>query len=239
MKRALIRAMSAVALAVLIFGGSESFAQEFKYRVEHDHLFKSCEGELIIDSEGVEYRSEEKDHARKWSYRDIQMLKLVSAKSLEVISYESGAKRLGLDRVFEFNLQEGEITVELSEFLLARVERPMSTSIVATEEKALHEIAVRHRHRFGGCQGMLRVYGGGMVYESSEVENSRHWRWSDLRSISRAGPYRFAVTTFEGALGGAKTYSFDLKERMDDTLYEYIWSKVNRPALPRSFEIER
>lgn len=232
MKSMMMRLIGAIALAILVFGGREAHAQEFKYQVEHDHLYKSCKGELIINQDGVEYRTDNKDHARKWTYIDIKTIKLKSPKKVEVVSYESGLKTLGWDKEFEFKVLEGEITKDVSEFLLSRVARPLNTSFVATEEKAQYEIPVRHSHRFGGCQGTLRIFSDRIVYESDKQENSRYWRWSDIQSISRTGPYHFSVTTYEAKFGGSKTYNFDLKEQMEDVVYDFAWARVNRATLP-------
>lgn len=232
MKSMMIRLISAVVLAILVFGGREAHAQEFKYQVEHDHLYKSCKGELIINQDGVEYRTDSKDHARKWTYTDIKLLKLASPKKVEVVSYESSRKTLGRDKSFEFKVLEGEINKDVSEFLLARVTRPLTTSIVTTDEKAQYEIPVRHRHRFSGCQGTLRIFADRIVYESDKEENSRYWRWSDIQSISRTGPYQFSITSYEEKFGGSKSYNFDLKEQMEDAVYDFAWSRVNRVTLP-------
>lgn len=233
MKTVTIKVMGALILSILVSGGRAALAQEFKYSVEHDHLFKSCKGELIINLQGVEYRTDNREHARSWSYADIQMIKLATAKKIEVISYESSRMRLGRDKTFAFKALKGEVTKEVSDFLLAHVGRPLATGFVASEEKSQYEIPVRHRHSFGGEQGRLKVYADRVVYESAKQEGSRYWRWSDVKGISRTGPYQFSVMTFEPKLGGpTKTYNFDLKEPMGDAVYEYMWAKVYRPTLP-------
>lgn len=240
MKTAMIRVMNVLALSVLVFGGRAAFAQEFKYRVEHDHLFKSCKGELVINQQGVEYRTDNKDHGRNWAYADIQMIRLASARKIEVVSYESGRKTLGNDRTFEFKVLEGEISKEVSDFLLARVARPLATSFVATEEKPRYEAAVRHRQRFGSDQGRLRVFADRVVYESAKPTDSRSWRWTDIKSISRTGPYQLSITTFEPQFGGpTRTYNFDLKDDRGDALYDLLWANVYRPTLPMSPGDER
>ncbi|HET9532348.1 MAG TPA: hypothetical protein VFQ92_18465, partial [Blastocatellia bacterium] len=160
----MIRMLNVVAILVLVFGGREALGQEFKFQVEHDHLYRSCKGELVINRDGVEYRTENEEHARKWGFTDIKMIKLESPKEIEVISYESSRKTLGQDKVFEFKVLEGEVTREVSDFLLARVERPLSTSFVVTEEKPQYEYPVRHRHRLGGCQGTLKIYVDRIIY---------------------------------------------------------------------------
>ena len=230
-----------VSIGFLIALANMASAQEFKFRVEHDHLIGSCKGELIINQEGVEYRTSKKEHPRKWSYTDIEMIKLRSPRKVAVLTYESARIELGRDRTFEFKVLDGEVTKEVSDFLLGRVERPLSTTFVASEEKPQYAIPVRHRHTFGGDQGTLKVYADRVVYESQgKQERSRYWRWSDIKSFSRLGRYQFSITTFEPKLGGpTKTFNFDLKEEMNDAQYDYVWARVFKPTLPASPDEKR
>jgi hypothetical protein len=240
MKAMMIRAICSIAFATLLLGGRAASAQEFKYRVEHDHAFGSCKGELIINPDMVEYRTDKKEHARKWTYSNIEMIKLSSPRKVEILTYESARVRLGRDREFEFRVLDGDVTKEVSEFLLKRVERPLATTFVATEETPQYAIPVRHRHTFGGDQGTLKVYGDRVAYESQKPERSRYWRWSDIKSFSRIGRYEFSLTTFEPKLGGpTKTFNFDLKEEMNDAMYDYLWARVYRPTLPASPDDKR
>lgn len=240
MKAMTIRVISSIALATLVFGGREALAQEFKYRVEHDHAIGSCKGELIINQDGVEYRTGNKKHARKWAYTDIEMIKLRSPRMLELLTYESARVKLGRDQTFEFKMLDGEVTKEVSNFLLGRVDRPLSTTFVASEEKPQYAIPVRHRHLFGGDQGTLKVYADRVIYESQKPESSRYWRWSDIRSFSRISRYELSITTFEPKFGGpTKIFNFDLKEEMNDAMYDYLWARVYRPTLPASPDEKR
>ncbi len=237
MRRIIIQLINAMILSVFILIGSRAFAQEFRYSVEHDHLIKSCKGELIINNEGVEYRTENKDHARKWTYTDIRMIKLDSPKKVEILTYESKRLKLGQDENFAFKVLSGEIGKEVSDFLLARVSRPLATSFVKTEDKAKYEFPVRHRHRLSSCQGTLKVFEDKVIYESGKAANSRYWRLSDIQSFSRTGPYQFSITTFEPKFGGPTiTFNFDLKEQMDDVVYDYLWEKINKVKYPLSAE---
>jgi len=236
----LLKVMSSVALSMLLFGGREALAQEFRYRVEHQHAIKSCKGELVINQDGVEYRTENKKHARKWSYTDIEMINLRSPRKLEILTYESGRMTLGRDRAFEFKVLDKEVTKEVSDFLLKRVERPLATTFVASEEKPQYAIPVRHRRSFGGDQGTLKVYADRVIYESQKPESSRYWRWSEIKSFSLIGRYEFSITTFEPKLGGpTKTFNFDLKEQVNDAMYDYLWVRVYRPTLPASPDDKR
>lgn len=215
-------------------------AQEFTFRVEHDHAIGSCKGELIINQDGVEYRTGKKEHARKWAYVDIEMIKLNSPRKVEILTYESARMKLWRDRAFEFKVLDKEVTKEVSDFLLQRVQRPLATTFVASEEKPQYALPVRHRRSFGGDQGTLKVYADRVVYESQKSQSSRYWRWSDIKSFSRIGRYELSITTFEPKLGGpTKTFNFDLKEEMNDAMYDYLWARVYRPTLPASPDDKR
>jgi hypothetical protein len=214
-------------------------AQEFTFPVEHNHTFKSCKGDLIINGEGVEYRTTHKDHSRKWTYTAVKMITLVSPKEVNILTYERALLTLGRDETFQFKVLKGELSNDVNDFLLARVSRPLATSFVKSEESPQYAIPVRHRHSFGGDQGTLKIYADGVAYESVRTKSSRRWRWTDIQSISRTGPYQFAVTTYEPKFGGpTKTYNFDLKERMDDTIYDLVWSRIHKLTLPASTEVK-
>lgn len=240
MKHILTGVLKVVGLLTLVFGSQEALAQEFRFQVEHQHMFKSCTGELIINQNGVEFQTERKDHARKWTYTDIKMLKLVSPNEIAVLSYENSLRALGSDRTFDFKVLTGGLNKEVSDFVLARVDRPVATNFVATEGTPRYEIPVRHRHRFGGCHGTLRIFSDKVIYDSNSSGNSRYWRVTEIKSIGRSGPYQFGITTYEPQFGGlSKAYNFDLKERMDDAQYDYLWTRVYRVPLAEGPETEQ
>ena len=215
----------------------EKKANEFRFKVKHKHLRKSCQGELIINEDGAEYLTEYNEHRRNWLFTDIKLFKLISETKIEIITYQQRQLRpsldetfkFGSDESFKFELLDGEITRDLSEFLLARIKRPVVTTFIHQPVEAkppLYVLPARHRHRWGGCNGELRIYEDKVIYESFEdAENSRLWRWSDLQSFGRSNRYKFEITTFEPQTGGEKTFNFDLKEEMTDEIYDYLWKK--------------
>ncbi len=234
MKRLIMQLLCASATSIILFFPAVN-AQEFHFTVEHDHMIGSCKGELIITKDDLEFRTTNKDHARRWSYTDIKMIKLVSPQEIKVFTYESRSVKLGRDETFEFKSTKGEVSQEVSDFLLARVPRPLSTSFVKSDEKPTYAIPVRHRHTFSGEQGTLRIYDDGLTYESARTKSSRHWRWTDIKSLSRSGPFQFSITTYEPKFGGpTKTFNFDLKEQMNDTIYDYMWTRIFRSEIPAS-----
>lgn len=236
MKRLIVQLFGTTATCTILMVAAVN-AQEFQFGVEHDHTFGSCKGDLIINKDGVEYRTTNKDHARRWGYTDIKMIKLVSSHKIKVLSYESRRLKLGRDETFEFKLAKGEVSREVSDFLLARVPGPLATSFVKSDEKPTYAIPVRHRHTFSGEQGTLRIYDDGLTYDSARIKSSRHWRWTDIKTISRTDPFQFSITTYEPKFGGpTKTFNFDLKERMDDTMYDYLWTRIYKSEIPASSE---
>ena len=243
MRKLIFNLFAAAVVALFVVGTTAAAQTEYRFKVKHDHVRKYCVGELVINDSGVEYLTENEEHARKWDFVDIKMLKLVSPTKLKVLSYETGRLKVN-DRDFSFELTEGEITKGVSDFVLSRVKRPVSTTFVpAGDEQPVFSIPVRHRRRFGGDSGTLRVYAASVVYESEgEQENSRYWRWSDIQGIGRSGQFKFSLTTYEPELGGpVKTFDFDLKEPMDDRLYDYMWDRVYKVSyrLPPAGDLPR
>lgn len=215
----------------------EREATEFRFRVKHDHLRKSCEGELVVNNTGVEYLTDHEPHKRSWPFKEIRILKLISATKIEILTYQqrrltpslNESFKFGSDESFKFELLEGEISPDLSEFLLARIKRPVMTTFVrqaGKENPPLYVLPARHRHRWGGCNGELRIYEDRVIYESfDDKENSRLWRWSDVQGFGRSGRYKLDIITFEPQFGGEKTFNFDLKEEMTDETYDFFWKK--------------
>ncbi|HEU4388929.1 MAG TPA: hypothetical protein VFV34_14105 [Blastocatellia bacterium] len=229
MKRIVILTLSAA--TVLMSTALSSAAQDYSFAVEHQHFWDSCKGDLVVTNEGIEYRT--KDHPRKWAYPDIKLIRVENPKTIEITTYEASNLKLGSDQVLKFKLTSGELPDELSRFLLSRVRRPIVTNSVAMSGDARYTIPARHRHRFGGCQGTIRIFDDRVVYESQDPDGSRQWRYSDIQSISRGGPYRLAIATYEPQFGGpSKTFNFDLKERMDEAVYDYLWAAVYKVSLP-------
>ena len=187
-------------------------AQEFTYKVQQDRFIGHRDGELIISANGVEYRTKNEKDSRVWTYKDRKLL-------------------LGRDESLTFKIVEGTLDQNLSDFLRDRVGRPIVTSFIEEQGTILAQIPVKHSHRFGGCEGTLKVYPDTLVYEAQDGHDSRSWRWSDIRSVGRPDVYRFDVETFEPQIGASsRSFNFILKEQLPDKTYDLIWSRVFRPT---------
>ncbi|MGH9882296.1 MAG: hypothetical protein ACRD6N_12740 [Pyrinomonadaceae bacterium] len=208
-------------------------AQEFTYKVQLDRTIGHRDGELIISENGIEYRARKREREnRSWTYRgDIKLLEILSPTKIRIWTYKDRKLLLGRDESLTFKIVDGQIDQNVSDFLRKRIVRPFVTSFAEEDQNSLEKILVKHSHRFGGCEGLLKVYQDRLEYESRTGHDSRSWRWSDIRSVGRSDIYRFDVETFEPQLGASsRSFNFILKEQMADKTYDLIWSRVYRPT---------
>jgi hypothetical protein len=208
-------------------------AQSFEFSVERERLLRNHRGTLVIKADGIEYRTDQNE-SRSWRYTEIQQIKIESPTEIEILTYEDQGRMLGRDRIFRFRLLEGKITSEISALLAAKSSRPMATNVApGPDGEPKYQIAVKHLHAFGGCEGALKIFPDHVSFESTdERKHSRYWRYSDFQSFSHSSRYRFEITTFEDKFGGPmKVYGFQLKEDLPATAYDYIWVRVNPAEL--------
>jgi len=208
-------------------------AQEFTYKVQQDRLKGHRDGELIISTNGVEFRAKKEKDSRVWTYTDIKLFEILSPTRVRIWTYQNRKLLLGQEESLTFKIIEGEIDQKVSDFLRERIARPLVTSLTKeeTESAPLAQIPVKHLHRLSGCQGFLNVYADRLVYEANDGHDSRSWRWTDIRAVGRPDVDRFEVLTFEPQTGGPKrSFNFILKEPLPDKTYDLIWSRVFRPT---------
>lgn len=238
----------------------------YTYKVTHDHRIGEGDGELRITETGIEYRGasvDEEKHNQVWRDDDIKRLEILKTE-LRIVAYEAAripliprntpkvrdgrALRVGSERAYKFRIVEGEITPDVVRALLARFKRPIATSVIPSEDeesgKLLFEIPVFHRHLRGGESGVLRIYEQHVVFLAESENDSRHWRYEDIRDIGRLGRYQFEIATYEGQFGtDGRSYIFDLKRPMTSREYDQVWTKIyereQTPRLRRNREREQ
>lgn len=208
-------------------------AQSFEFPVEHQHTLRNCRGTLTITPDKIEYKTTHKKDSRAWEYVSIRQIKAESPTALEIVTYEDQRRMLGRDRIFRFRLLEGQITPEVSALLMTSATRPIVTSVMpVTAGPPTFELAVKHLHTFGGCEGVLRIYPDRITYESRDrPSDSRFWRYTDIEHFGHPTRYRFEITTYEDQFGGpTKVYNFQLKEDLPAGAYDYLWVRVHGRA---------
>src|SRR5260370_3694939 len=126
----------------------EAAAARLSHDFTHPHRNgQSHIGTLIIDADGVEFRSDGALSLR-WQYVEIQTLDLLLPRRLVVKSYSNrGWFRPG-DHEFRFDLDE-PIPPGIAGELSRRVEKPVRNGEPQPERAAFATIPARHVTRFG------------------------------------------------------------------------------------------
>ncbi len=209
-------------------------AADIKLRVRHDHGIKSCQGEIIFGESTVAYETTNKKHARVWKYQDIQQIGLLGPKRLAILTYEDRKIVFGKDRVFNFEILDGEVNEATWIFLEKHVTKPLVSEIIPAGVPVKYSIPVKHLKGWGGTQGTLEITDSFVVYLTAARSDSRVWRYENIGSVGSTGPYQLRLTTMErvnGEYGGEKNFIFDLKERLNKEAYDFIWWKLNGPGI--------
>lgn len=224
-----------LALSTLLLGAlvGKSQNREFTYVVKQDRLIGKRNGHLIISEKGIEYRTRDDKESRSWSYTDVKLVEILSATQIRIWTYQNRKLLLGRDESLSFKVIDGEFDQKLSDFLRAHIARAFVTSF--TEEgdggAPVAQTAVKHLHRFGGCQGILKIFPDRLVYEAADRHDSRSWRWNDIRAVSRPDFDRIEVLTFEPQTGAPnRSFNFVLKEGLSERVYDLVWYHVFRPT---------
>lgn len=210
-----------------------ALAEGVHLAVKHDHLLGSCEGQLIFDDAGVRYETTETKHARNWEYPDIQQLG-IEPKRVTLLTYRDRVLYFGKDERLTFEVTEGQVDDPLRAFLEQKLSRPLVSSVLPEETATRYRIPARHRKAFSGTQGILELSDSYILYRTDNQRDARIWRYDELVSIGTTGPYQLRITAMErtgGEYGGGRNFVFDLKEKLPEPAYDYLWNKINRPRI--------
>lgn len=215
-------------LSFLATGVPPVHAENFEFSVRHHHAFRDCRGTLKISGAGIEYQTSHGEDARTWKYDEIRVIKVESPTEITLLTYEDQKRFLGKDRAFEFTLLEGNISGDLSAFLLSKVPRPVSLAVLPESGKSVFEVRVKHLHTFGGVPGVLRVYPDRVLFQASRESDSRVWRLADIQRFGQPDRYRFQITSFVPKAGGpTEVYNFQLLNELPEGVYDYLWVRLH------------
>ena len=212
--------------------GTWAFGEGIKVRHDHDP-WGSCEGELFVTEEGIEFQSEKEDHSRKWSWDDIQTVDRLSAGRFTIITYNDQRLLLGRDQPYDFTVLEGEgLTDVLFEVIKNRFPRTVVDRVVHEVDRIEYEVPVKHLHTFGGCEGILRFGKDVIVYGTDHAKDARSWRRDrEVSGIWSTGRYDLEIEVYEkdgGDFLRTRTFRFQLKRPLDENYY----TKLRRGFLP-------
>jgi hypothetical protein len=197
-------------------------------------MLKDTKGEIRVFSDHIEFNTPNNKQHLNWKYDMVQQIEILSPTKLRIWSYEDQVWLLGRDKRFTFQVFDGKLDEKLISFLRSRVERPFVIAFATNEqtETPLAELAVKHFHRLGGCQGTLKIYQNKLVFSTADGQDSREWLWQDIQTISHSDKWELELTSYEKATGVPnRSYRFALKAPIPEKLYEQIWQKVYPSAI--------
>ncbi|MBI4455551.1 MAG: hypothetical protein HY644_06590 [Acidobacteria bacterium] len=204
-------------------------AADWKFKVQHIRtpLLRDQEGTLVIGAADVQYQSKGEKQPLRWGFGDIQQFKL-EPSYLEILTYQDQKWRFGKDKIFRFKILEGSVDTELSHFLRQRIAGVFVTAILPRDfENPVYKVPVRHRLAGRDSQGMLEVYNDKVMYRSDSKQESRIWTYQQIESFAFPSLREFEVVTDEKKFGGpTRTFRFQLKEVLPESIYDYLWIRI-------------
>ncbi len=207
-------------------------ATTYSFRVKHAHVFGGCEGKLIISDIEIRYEADLRDHSRIWTYPHIKKIERKGLRKLIVHTYEDQALQFGRDKSFEFEFLDGVVSDEVFNFAIVRVGRPnQRVGLPPIPPGGRYEIATKHLHIFGGCEGTLKITDTHIEYVTPHKKDARLWKYLDIKRIEQESPYRLSIYTYEDQalqFGRDKVFHFELKESLEPAVVEFIRARLRR-----------
>lgn len=230
--RVTLRVMLATGILLGFVRNARAAGPPFELTVKKDHFFGSSKGTLVFDVEGVEYRTSDKDDARKWTYPDVKQVQILAPTRIAVLTYEDqGRLRLGADRTFAFEVTQGAVSSDLVAFLLDRIERPIVTALMppGAGRAPLFHVPVKHQRGGRRSEGTLELYDDRLVYLTESEAQARYWRIGDIFAVLQLDRYRLQILAYEGGGGQIRTFTFELKADLAEGFFAALWAMVNPP----------
>lgn len=220
-----------LAAGVALLVPASGQAETFTYKVKHNHTIGSCQGVLVVGENDVRYQSDYRNDSRIWTYADIKQVDSPNLRKLTIHTREEQALQLGREKVFDFEFIEGEVTDELYNFIVNRLAHPSSPEAPQNPPGGRWEIAVKHQHLFGGCEGTLKVTETHLEYVTDNANDARVWKYLDIKRLDNPSSYRLILYTYEDQrwqLGRDRPFRFELKEPIEPRVYEFLRQHMNR-----------
>jgi len=187
----------------------------------HRTLKKAEAGTLLLDGNGVEFRSSK--FRRRWEFVDIHTFNL-SERELTLLTYENRRWHEPGERPFRFSLSE-PMPAETAAYLTDRVGKPVRNGAPFSTPAAVEEIPAHRRAWSGGSNGMVRLKDDGIDYLTEKQGDSRTWRWADIQTLANPNPYELRLTAYR------EIVEFDLKKPLGRDVYERLWDRLYATGL--------
>ncbi len=172
-------------------------------------LWTKAHGTLVINQKGVEFHSSG-GHDQRWTFEDIHTAFLAPHR-LELDTYVNRSWHRPGTQHYKFDLTKA-LPPEVAAAVAAHIGRPVQNADPDASAPAIATIPVRHRTLTRGTNGVLRFRSGGIDYITNSKDDSRSWRWADLKTLSNPDLYHLYVFGYRDA------YTFDLKTPISRSL---------------------
>lgn len=210
-------------LTLLLCGACAAQAAEaFRFLVVRDKFLGGESGQLTIADAGITYQSDNAKTSLQFIYADVRKVNVSRSNVIRLQIYDRLKRKFTGRRSYKFRLQDNAVDSKLARFLAERVARPLVGAYELPEEAA-REIPAYHRHRLRGCHGVLRITEEGIHFLSEKPADSRTWLYREVQTIGSADPFNLRITSF------AATYMFDLKNRLPEGEYRFMWQRIHNP----------
>lgn len=201
----------------------------FEFAVRQDRAFGSTLGALLVDEQGIEFRSADRKTSRCWDYLALKQVRIVSRTRITLATYEDqGWLRLGADRAYSFEVTGAAIPDGLVTFLLRRLERPFVTAVMPPLPTTPHfRVSVKYARSGRGSDGTLALYDTGIAYVTDREGQARFWRFRDVYGVLALDRDRLQILAYEGGSGDTRPFTFELKTDLPPGMYDALWRRVN------------
>jgi hypothetical protein len=218
-----------ISKVLAIFGGicalpaySSGQVQQWQTPAKWHRTLKKAEpGTLLLDADGVEFRSPKL--SRRWKYVDIHTFDL-SLLELTLLTYENRRWHEPGERPFRFTLSE-PIPPDIAAQFTEHVGKPVRNGEPLPTSSTIEEIPAHRRVWSGGSNGTLRFRDDGIDYVTENGRDSRSWRWADIQTLANSNTYELRVTAFR------EIAEFDLKQPLSRDLFERMWDRLYASGL--------
>jgi hypothetical protein len=189
-----------------------------EFPVRHPHWRKACAGTMTVDAAGIRF-SGAAGHAWNWKLEDIQQLEL-APDFIRVVSYESARLPLEPNRGYTF---KGRIpAAEIGRLLAPLMDRRLVLELAEPAATDAWSVPVKQLSSNPGSQGSLSFGPETVVYLTSARDQSRTWRYADIRTLSSGDAFELTLATRE------KDFHFQLKQPIDEARYNQLWLQIEQ-----------
>lgn len=153
----------------------------------------------------------------------------MSPTELRILTYEDRKWQLGRDRDYVFDHLPEELAKTLYPMFSAKLDQRFIAELADPAIRPQWQMPVKLRHGLGGSEGTLLVADDRIAYTSDAPGESRVWRFTDIDSISMAGPFDLSIITLERAgwrHTGPTEFRFELKQPLAENRYNELWRKL-------------